>query len=101
MISGKPVTVATSVTARPSPFSALAVPPVDTSSMPRAAKARAKSMRPVLSETERSARRTDGDIQGAQSELRGRDLAQTPQDSMAADRAEIRKAIRGWGLMRA
>ena len=47
---------ATSFTAMPASFSARAVPPVDRISTPRAASARAKSTRPVLSETEIRAR---------------------------------------------
>jgi hypothetical protein len=46
------------VTFRPAAASALAVPPVEISSTPSFAKDCAKSTRPVLSETESSARRT-------------------------------------------
>src|SRR5664280_480048 len=56
IISGKPVSAATSMTSRPASFSALAVPPVDTSSTPKPASAVAKSMRPVLSDTDSKAR---------------------------------------------
>src|SRR5512135_2618794 len=55
-ISGKPVYSLTSITARPASRSALAVPPVDSSSTPASASARAKSTRPVLSDTESRAR---------------------------------------------
>src|SRR5512139_1371564 len=55
-ISGKPVYSLTSITARPASRSALAVPPVESSSTPAPASARAKSTRPVLSETESRAR---------------------------------------------
>src|SRR5512139_192398 len=58
MISGKPVTDDTSRTGMPAAASAFAVPPVEISSTPRAANARARSVSPVLSETESSARRT-------------------------------------------
>src|SRR5690554_1232990 len=58
MISGKPVTSDTSRTARPASRIALAVPPVESSSMLRAASARASSTSPVLSDTDSSARRT-------------------------------------------
>ncbi len=50
------VTSDTSRTAMPASAMALHVPPVEISSTPAALSARAKSMRPVLSETERSAR---------------------------------------------
>src|SRR5258708_7490631 len=56
MISGKPVYAETSRTAIPALRSAWAVPPVDSSSTPRAARPRAKSPRPCLSETDSSAR---------------------------------------------
>src|SRR4030065_2612872 len=55
-ISGKPVYSLTSITVRPASRSALAVPPVDSSSTPALARARAKSTGPVLSDTERRAR---------------------------------------------
>src|SRR5215510_8878582 len=58
MISGKPVSVDTSVTGTPAWRSAAAVPPVETSAMPSASRPCAKSTRPVLSETLSSARRT-------------------------------------------
>src|SRR5262245_66632184 len=60
MISGKPVSVATSVTGRPDAAIARAVPPVEISSKPSAASSRASSTMPVLSETESSARRASG-----------------------------------------
>ena len=44
-------------TARPAALSAAAVPPVETMSTPRSFSAAAKSTSPVLSETERRARR--------------------------------------------
>src|SRR5579863_2085454 len=56
IISGKPVSSATSNTARPASRSVLRVPPVDTSSMPWPASARANSTTPLLSETEMRAR---------------------------------------------
>src|SRR5437016_1551131 len=56
MISGNPVYSATSRTAIPALRKACAVPPVDNNSTPRAAKARANSPRPCLSETDSSAR---------------------------------------------
>src|SRR6516162_9636134 len=55
-ISGKPVTVATSVTGSPAAVRARAVPPVEISATPRAISAPAKGMIPVLSLTEMSAR---------------------------------------------
>ena len=54
-ISGNPVMSATSVTGRPLSASSLAVPPVDSSAMPKPCSARANSTIPVLSETESSA----------------------------------------------
>src|SRR6185503_12175742 len=60
MISGKPVSEATSVTARPAPEIARAVPPVEINSKSSAASSRASSTMPVLSETESSARRASG-----------------------------------------
>src|SRR5579871_3201141 len=57
MISGKPVYADTSVTGRPERRSSSAVPPVDSSVMPRATSACASSTTPVLSETLMSARR--------------------------------------------
>src|SRR5580765_8680173 len=51
IISGKPVTSETGITARPASLSARAVPPVETSSKPRAARPRPRSTMPVLSET--------------------------------------------------
>src|SRR5258706_3521538 len=56
MISGKPVYAETSRTAIPALRNACAVPPVDSSSTPRAARPRANSTRPCLSETDSSAR---------------------------------------------
>jgi len=56
IISGKPVSSATSRTAMPACASAVRVPPVETISMPRAASARASSISPVLSDTEIRAR---------------------------------------------
>ena len=56
-ISGKPVSSATSFTGSPSARSAAAVPPVEISSTPISCSARANATRPVLSETESSARR--------------------------------------------
>lgn len=56
IISGKPVRSETSFTAVPAPSIAARVPPVETSSTPAAASAWAASIRPVLSETEISAR---------------------------------------------
>ena len=64
-ISGKPVTAATSVTGRPASRSARAVPPVLTSSKPRATRPRPRSARPALSETESSARRGTGTLASA------------------------------------
>src|SRR5882757_8261417 len=58
MISGNPVCSATSLTEMPWLVNNLAVPPVDTSSMPRSFSSRANSTIPVLSETLSSARRT-------------------------------------------
>src|SRR5438045_629602 len=51
IISGNPVTLETLVTATPAVSRTRAVPPVDTISYPRAARARANSTIPVLSET--------------------------------------------------
>ena len=56
IISGNPVTSETPRTGNPAAESAEAVPPVDTSSTPRAASPRPRSARPVLSETLRIAR---------------------------------------------
>src|SRR5580692_10092463 len=56
IISGKPVRSDTSRTLRPASVRARAVPPVETSSMPKPARKRANSASPVLSETERRAR---------------------------------------------
>src|SRR5665811_2108830 len=58
IISGEPVTSETSTTSSPSLRSAFAVPPVETSAMPRSLSALAKSTRPALSLTESSARVT-------------------------------------------
>src|SRR5215204_3354670 len=58
IISGKPVRSDTSSTTRPASASARRVPPVETRATPRSASARAKGRRPVLSDTERSARVT-------------------------------------------
>src|SRR6202048_205687 len=58
IISGKSVSSETSLTFRPAAAIALAVPPVDTSSMPWPARARANSISPVLSETDNKARIT-------------------------------------------
>src|SRR5450756_304776 len=61
--AGKPVTSATLVTGRPAAARCAAVPPVERRPKPSPVRARAKSTRPVRSETERSARRvllTDG-----------------------------------------
>src|SRR5277367_5666453 len=58
MISGKPVCSATSFTEMPCCTRSCAVPPVESSSMPRSLRARANSTIPVLSETLSSARRT-------------------------------------------
>src|ERR1700689_882988 len=57
-ISGNWVTEATSSTASPASISVLAVPPVETSLTPCLASAWAKATRPLLSETEISARLT-------------------------------------------
>src|SRR5688572_16145992 len=57
MISGKPVYVETSVTGMPASASRRAVPPVLSNSTLRAARARAKSTSPVLSETDSRALR--------------------------------------------
>ena len=54
--SAKPVTALTSVTGRPASRSARAVPPVETSSKPRATSARPNAASPVLSLADRSAR---------------------------------------------
>src|SRR4051794_17153989 len=56
MISGKPVNSSIERTSRPPSRSAVAVPPVETSSTPRFARPRAKSTTPVLLETDSSAR---------------------------------------------
>src|SRR5437762_3061909 len=64
MISGKPVSSATSVTGNPASLSAFAVPPVETSVTSRCTRARANSISPVLSETEISARRTVRRVMG-------------------------------------
>src|SRR5260370_5458092 len=55
-ISGNPVTSDTSRTLSPAPRSALAVPPVEISSIPRLLSSRAKSTIPVLSVTLNRAR---------------------------------------------
>ena len=56
--SGKPVISETSVTGIPAVAIALRVPPVEMISTPRAASAAAKSVRPVLSNTDSNARRS-------------------------------------------
>src|SRR3954452_6394984 len=56
IISGKPVRSERSRTSSPASRRALAVPPVETNSTPRAAKARPRSASPLLSETESKAR---------------------------------------------
>src|SRR3546814_13906619 len=58
IISGKPVWSDTSFTASPASRSALAVPPVDSSSTPCRASACPSATSPVLSDTESSARVT-------------------------------------------
>src|SRR6202041_915355 len=58
IISGKPVSSETSLTFNPAAAIALAVPPVETRSMPWAASARANSISPDLSETDNNARVT-------------------------------------------
>ena len=58
IMSGKPVASLTSFTASPASRKAFAVPPVESSSTPCAASARARSINPALSDTESSARRT-------------------------------------------
>jgi len=55
IISGWPVTSATSVTGSPASCRARAVPPVESSVQPRSSSARASSTTPVLSETLSSA----------------------------------------------
>src|SRR3954454_2419621 len=57
MISGKPVKSSIAQTSRPASRSAVAVPPVEISSMPSSDRPRAKSTMPRLSETDSSARR--------------------------------------------
>src|SRR3954453_1323596 len=57
MISGKPVKAEIPRTGIPACSKAAAVPPVDTSSTSSSASPRAKSIRPVLSDTDSSARR--------------------------------------------
>src|SRR5258707_56827 len=57
IISGNPVTSETLVTVSPAAVSVFAVPPVETSSKPRAARPRPSSTMPILSETLRSALR--------------------------------------------
>src|SRR5689334_22362463 len=57
MISGKPVIVATSVTATPAARKALAVPPVDRISKPSDSRARANGASPSLFATLSNARR--------------------------------------------
>src|SRR3954451_23418270 len=58
IISGNFVRSEISCTGSPASASALCVPPVETRAIPRSLKPRAKSTRPVLSDTERSARVT-------------------------------------------
>ncbi len=84
-ISGKPVTAATSVTGRSASRRVLAVPPVETSSNPRATSPRPKSVRPVLSDTDRSARRGRGTAASARSRSRV-----TCRPSGATERAPAR-----------
>src|SRR5438552_823721 len=76
-ISGKPVSAAISVTARPAPSSSLAVPPVESKVTPSAARPCASSTTPVLSETEISAR------------MRGRSLGQLVVDELAPQRVAV------------
>src|SRR5204863_9452978 len=63
IISGKPVTADTLVTGSPAPLNARAVPPVDTSSKPRAARPRPRSIRPLLSDTLNKALGIGGKVQ--------------------------------------
>src|ERR1035437_10116680 len=56
IISGKPVSSATSITLSPASFSALAVPPVEINSTPEPVSAVANSLSPVLSDTHIKAR---------------------------------------------
>ena len=63
---GKPVTLDTSTTGSPASASTLAVPPVEISSMPSETSFVAKGTRPVLSETESSARRIGEDMRAPQ-----------------------------------
>src|SRR5580765_6056764 len=63
IISGKPVTVDTLVTASPASLRARAVPPVETRSKPRAARPRPKPTKPLLSETLNKALGMGGKVQ--------------------------------------
>src|SRR3954464_3381875 len=65
-ISGKCVTSLTSRTLTPAERRAFAVPPVESRSQPRSVRALAKSTRPVLSDTERSAVGISGSNSGFQ-----------------------------------
>src|SRR5438132_13326300 len=56
MISGKSVTVETSLTGTPAAFRVCAVPPIEMRSTPAPTRALAKSISPVLSDTEIRAR---------------------------------------------
>src|SRR5688500_1874109 len=58
MISGKPVKSEIERTSMPASWSSCAVPPVETTSMPRSVRPRANSTMPRLSETDSSARPT-------------------------------------------
>src|SRR5690348_17347122 len=79
MISGKPVTSATSDTCTPASRSDLAVPPVETRLTFRSERARAKSTTPVLSETEISARRIGRRVMAALL------LAEKPKEKRKSD----------------
>ena len=96
-ISGNPVTSATSRTARPAAASARAVPPVDRSSTPSSARPRARSTSPVLSETERSARRTRAHDSPGPHRARGGPDAATSSAALGveADRLRVEPMLLG------
>src|ERR1700679_1754376 len=97
MISGKPVTSDTSVTASPESRSAFDVPPVESSVTPCRARPLAKSTKPDLSDTESNARRTGRSVIGADSGaggLRPLLLPDDPKEKRQNDAGDERRCQR-------
>ena len=82
------MTAATSVTGSPASRSARAVPPVLTSSKPRATRPRPRSASPALSETDRSARRGTGAC--ASAVAGSRRVRRSPGPAVTAPASEVR-----------